>query len=95
MADRGSLTPKNRAEFKGYATPEIWQGMADYGMGRSDSFPSRFDMGTTGEDEVKFLEMMMIAFREQEDRRRLERAKGTKERVLMPGDQALIDRGAG
>ena len=96
MADRvENLTPENRKVFRGFATPEIWQQMANYGMGRSDSFPSRFDMKSTGEDETLFLEMMMKAFREQEDKKRLERAMGVNERVLMPGDQELIDRGAG
>ena len=95
MADRGPLTPGNRDVFRGFATPEIWQQMANYGGGRSDSFPSRLDMKTTSPDEVLFLEMMMKAFKEQEDKRRMERAVPGKERVLLPGDQELIDRGAG
>ena len=75
MADRGPLTQENRAAFRGFATPDIWQQMAKYGMGQGDSFPSRFDMTSTGDDEVLFLEMMMKAFKEQEDKKRLGRQR--------------------
>ena len=93
MADRGQLTPENRAVFKGFATPEIWQQMGQYGAGNSDAFPSRFDMKATSSEEVLFLEMMMKAFKEQEDKRRMEKAMGVKEQIAPTGDPLLTEAG--
>jgi hypothetical protein len=82
------LSEANRAQFRAFGvTPEMWQQMAQYGMGQSNVFPSYLSLQHSP-DDADFLSMMMKAFKDQEDKRRAERAK-TMSSKDVSGDEYL------
>ena len=93
MADRGmggALSRENRATFRDvYATPGLWQQMGAYGSGRSEEWPDFRINPATGkqwerESETIFMEMLMSAFKKQEDERRLGDSTTKKTQVTKP-----------
>ena len=90
MADRGmggALSPGNRERFRDeFSTPELWQQMVQYGGGQSDEWPDYRMNPVTGkgwglESQTDFMEMLMEAFRKQEDERRLKGSVTEKTKV--------------
>lgn len=93
MADRGiggALSRENRDTFRDvYSTPELWQQMRSYGGGQSEEWPNFRLNPITGEawkheNQMEFMEMMMEAFRRQEDERRLGGSVTEKTKTHIP-----------
>ena len=89
MANRniGPLSQENRSRFRDeFSTPELWQQMSRYGSRQSDEWPDYRMNPVTGRgwessNQTIFMEMLMNAFKEQEDERRSKKAVGKKKKV--------------
>ena len=82
-----ALSEENRSRFRDeFSTPELWEKIRRYGSGQSDEWPDYRMNPVTGSGwgssaQTDFMEMLMQAFREQEDARRSGGAVAEKTKV--------------
>ena len=64
------LSAEKRGMFRNSIPPQMWQQMAQYGMGQSDQFPDWRSIQGISEAEMPLLEALMLAFKKEQSARR-------------------------
>jgi hypothetical protein len=81
-----ALSQENRSRFRDeFSTPELWQQIRRYGSNQSDDWPDyRINpvtkKGWGSSQQTDFMELLMEAFRKQEDERRKPEAVAGKKK---------------